>query len=170
MLFGNKEEIALDINVQDSVDGWVFGVFLFWLNGIVVGEVEEKHVDLKGCVNWIRDFLNNPRNREEDDLFEMDKDRVFLLLCRSVILGNQDAQFVEDRYEEVFSRFHISHIGMTSFDDVHILLIENGLGCQRWIWQQGQSAVQDSYFDEEEVLSVMNDAVQWFDKKILGSE
>ena len=163
MIIGDKQKFAVEINVLDTVDGWIFGVLLFWIAGIVVGDPEEKTVDLKGCINWVRDFLGNARNRKEDELFEMDKKRAFLLLCPSVIQGNQDTEFVKGKYEDAFSRFHISHLGMTSFDDVNILLVENSSGSQRCIWQQGENEVQDATFEEGEIRAVMTDLVQWFD-------
>jgi len=167
MLFGNKERFALEISVIEKCGNWWLGEFVLWIAGNLVGESEDQSVDLKGCVNWIDEFLTQPSNRAEPQLFHMEKERVFLLLNHSVIAGDQDAHFVKERFEDIHSRFHISHLGMSSFEDVNLLLIESDSGYQRCIWQQGQDEVLEAMLKPGEIQFVLSKASQWFKKELL---
>lgn len=135
MIFGSVNSLAIEISVKEVVDDWLLGSFLLWMNGERIGDPEDQTVDIRGCVHWLRDFVENPRDRYEPDLYEMNIHQVLILLNGSVIPGTQERQFVTDKYQNTFSRFHISHIGMSSFENVTILLVESRDGEQRFIWQ-----------------------------------
>ena len=122
MLIGDKQNFAIEIKLLEIVDGWMFGTFLFWLAGEAVGDQRDRQVDLKGCINWLKDFGHNSRNRFEPGLYNMELNRAFLLLNESVIPGKQDIIFVKEPYDDVFSRFHIEHLGMSSFDQLNMIL------------------------------------------------
>ncbi len=166
MVIGEKEKFAIEIKILDHYDRWVVGNFLFWIDGLMVGDPEDTSVDLKGCINWLEDFVEKPRDRYEPGLYEMDKDRAYLLLCSSVLPGNQDARFVEEKYENIFSRFHITHLGMSSFDRFSVLLVENENGEQRCIWQSGQDIVNDAYLPTDAMKTATNQAIKYFKDQI----
>lgn len=163
MLIGNKKNFAIELEIVDFIDGWVFGSFIFWVNEKVIGNPDDRSVDLKACVSWLREFLQNQRNRFESGLFELDKEQVYVQLCSSVLAGEENL-FSEERYEDTFYRFHVSHIGMSSFDEVTIILVENEKGDFRCIWKQGANGIEDAFLGKDEMRKVVDDAVLYFDK------
>ncbi len=167
-LIGSKNSFAVQTEVTEKVDDWVFGTFVFWLGNKLVGDLDDSSVDLKGCLNWIKDFLSRPKNRFEPGLYEMDKDQAFIQLCGSVILrDHQDAFFAQEKYNDTFSRFHISHLGMSSFDNLNLLLVENEQGLQRVLWQQGDEEVDDAYLLKNELSSVLKKTEEFLVSEIV---
>jgi Immunity protein 42 len=162
MLVGYKNKFAIQLEVLDVIDGWVFGSFVFWIADTIVGNPEDKTVDLQGCVNWLTDFINNPCNRFEPGLYSMDKEQIFLLLCSSVISTDQRTTLVKEQYENIFSRFHISHLGMSSFDKLNILLIENEAKECRCIWQQDNQEIKDAFLKTGEFEKVALEVIHQF--------
>jgi hypothetical protein len=165
MLIGDKQKFAIEIELLEIVDGWMFGTFLFWLAGEVVGDPKDRQVDLKGCLNWLKDFIHNSRNRFEPGLYEMVLDRAFLLLNGSVIPGNQDVLFVKEPYDDVFSRFHIGHLGMSSFDHLNIILIENENQQQRCIWRQNSQEIKEAFLSKGRMQEIATMAVDHFESE-----
>ena len=82
---------------------------------------------LKGVVSWWRDFVTNDRDRWSPLLDTMDAEAVYALLF-DLIYGeagtigviSTDPQVIAD----AFSRFKISHLGMSAFDRYTIFLVE----------------------------------------------
>lgn len=160
MLFGDKRKFAINVNIEDISDGWVFGVYYFWVRGAVVGDEADHSVDLKGCWNWMRDFLSKDRGRCAPDLYEMDGRQVYLRLASSVLPGQNPTGFSREIYEDTFSRFHISHIGMSSFDRFTVLLIKNDEGMERLVWRDGDGDIQDAYLGANQLEEVFADVVK----------
>lgn len=166
MFIGDRQTFAVEIEIRERVNGWVYGTFLFWLSGVAVGDAHDDSVDLQGCASWVRDFLNFPRDRVDAEIFDMPADRVFRILYHSVMSGPDDGQnaqeVLEDSRGNVFSRFHVSHLGMSSFNDVSILLVENDSGRQRFVWQQGNNPIHDTILPKHQVRNVLDNTVKWF--------
>lgn len=161
MLVGNKKNFAIELEIVDFIDDWIFGRFIFWVNGTVIGNPDDKSVDLKGCINWLQEFLKNRINRFEPSLFELDKDQVYVQLCSSVLTGEENL-FSKEKYEDTFHRFHISHIGMSSFEEVIIVLIENEKGGFRCVWKQGSKRIQDAFLNKDEIYKIIDDVILHF--------
>lgn len=159
MLFGNKDDFAVEVNVSDVFDGWVFGSYQFWVRGVSVGDANDHSVDLKGCWNWMREFIANPRNRYEPGLYEMDKRQVYLRLASSVMVNQNPGGFSREIYAETYSRFHITRIGMSSFDRVTLLLVDGGDGKHRLVWQEGDGDIQDACLGENQMERVFAEAI-----------
>ena len=101
ILFGQKDEFGIELEIVHSVDEWVLGRFLFWVKGTPIGDPEDESV-------------------------------------------------------------HISHVGMSSFDKVTILLVEGQRGEQRCIFQQGDAEIMDAFFPPGTMQRVAADCVGWF--------
>lgn len=162
MLIGSKQDFAIELDIVNFIDDWVLGRFIYWIDGIAVGNPDDQSVDLKGCINWLRDFLKNQRNRFEPGLFELDKEQIYVQLCSSVLMGVENL-FAEEKYEDTFYRFHISHIGMSSFDAVTMVLIEDEHERIRCIWKQEGKKTQDALLNKYEMYKVINDVILNFD-------
>lgn len=166
MLFGSRERFAVECEIAEAVNGWVLGTFCLWINGQVVGDQNDNSVDLNGCLNWLRDLVSKPRNRHEPGLYEMSKDQVFLRLASSVLASDDPHDFVKERYQDTFSRFHISHIGMSSFDRVTILFLKNEHGMERLVWKTGNKEIADAYLSAGEIEHVFSESIPVIDASI----
>ncbi|HPE59547.1 MAG TPA: Imm42 family immunity protein [Thiolinea sp.] len=165
MLIGDKQSFAIEFEILDIVDGWVFGTFIFWVVGLVIGNPEDKSVDLKGCMNWLRDFVATPKNRFERGLYDLDKEQIYIQLCSSVLVGEENS-FAEEKYSDTYSRFHTSHIGMSSFDDVTMIMVENGQGDVRCVWKQDDQEILEAFLKMSEVNKVAANTVTSFEDLI----
>ncbi len=168
MLVGNKQQFAIELEILDVVDDWVFGTFLFWVEGLPIGDDKDKSVDLNGCVNWLRELIVNPKNRFELGLYDLEKSQVYDQLCNSVLIGDGN-QHAEERYANIFSRFHISHIGMSSFDNITIVLVENGDGDARFVWKQDNQKIEEGVVKLSSFNQVVADAIAYYEKARLLS-
>ena len=163
MLIGDKKSMAIEIEILEIIEGWIFGTFFFWLSGKIVGDPKDRQVDLQGCTNWLKDFVENPRDRFEPNLYNMEMGQVFLLLNASVISGNQDVYFAKEPFEDTFSRFHIEHLGMSSFDQLNMVLIENENQQQRCIWQQNDQEIKEAFLTKGEIQKIAKMAIDYFE-------
>lgn len=159
MIIGDKNCFAVQVDVEEAVDDWVFGAYLFWVKGVCIGRKDDRTVDLKGCWNWMRDFLGAHKDGFEPGLYEMNKEQIYTCLARSVLpLQNPDG-LAHEIYKNTFSRFHITHIGMSSFDNVTLLFLKNERGMERLIWKSGDGVVEDAYLAEHALEDVFSEAV-----------
>lgn len=168
MVIGKKNRFAIEIEVTDFVDEWIFGKFVFWMENESIGDINDYSVDIKGCINWLKDFISIPRDRFEQGLYEKDINAAFLLLNHSVIPGEQEYVFVKEGYNQTFSRFHISHLGMSSFENVSIVLIENEKGNLRCIWQQKQEEVKECFLKKGEMKRIFIKTINYIEEKFIN--
>ena len=113
---GKKDTFAIAAEVTSEIDGWILGRIRFIFHDKVCGNWDDE-VDLRACYSWLSDFVQNPRNRDEPGLNDLSKDQVFERLVLPVIY--EESSFDRDEvYPDTFSRFHISHLCMSSFDNV----------------------------------------------------
>lgn len=168
MIVGDKNYFALQIDIEEAVDGWVFGTYLFWVKGVSIGNGDDHTVDLKGCWNWMRGFLEMHQDRFEPGLYEMDKEQVYTCLALSVLPLQNLGGLAHEIYKDTFSRFHISHIGMSSFDKVTLLLLKSEQGMERLIWRTGDDDVEDAYLKECAIENVLLEAVARLRERMLS--
>ena len=171
MIAGNKNKFAIQIEIIDKADDWIFGYFLFWIYGKAVGNPLDKSVDLKSCLNWLKQFVASSVNRFEPELFDMDKGKAYLHICGSVVLQDQqDAFFSEEKYDSAFERFHIAQLGMSSFDDLNIMLIEHEDGRQRIIWQENGDPIEEAHFGAREIHNTCKEVVKILEREIVSAD
>jgi hypothetical protein len=161
-----KGSISINFEVRSIIDGWIFGSTFLLINGTCVGNKSDYSVDMKGCLRWWLDLANNPRNRFEPGLYESNKEKVFLLLASSVLVGEDSEDAVAEGYADTFARFHISHIGMSSFDDVTMIFVKNEAGLERLIWKTSDDEVHEAHFDKNELERAFLDASTALEKAI----
>ena len=160
MLIGDKNKFAVQLTIGDAVDGWVLGSYLFWACGTSIGDRNDCSVDLRGCRNWMWDFVEKPRDRYEPGLYEMDKVQAYVRLASAVLPGQNPSGFAQETYDDSFSRFHISYIGMSSFENVTLLMVKNEKGMERLIWRSRDEQVEEAYLEAEEVERVFGEAIR----------
>jgi hypothetical protein len=158
MIVGERSRVAVVLDILDSIGDWVFGRMYLFINGAVVGNPNDSSVDLKGCLRWMDDLLNNPKDRFEIGLFCMEKEQVFLRLAASVLASEDKNNFAAPPYTDIFSRFHVSQIGMSSMDDVTLLLVKDEQGRERCVWKTAEGELLDAYLDAGEIEDVVSRA------------
>jgi len=164
MIAGRKERFAIEAEAEDRIDGWVLGRFRFWLCGRPVGDWDDS-ADLKGCVRWLRDFASIPRNRHEAALAAAPAETVFRCAYDPVMA---DGRSSTSRVEDAFGRFHISHIGMSAFEQFDILLLYDEHGGERCLWRRaGSAAIEECRLWRNEMETVAKEFCDLFEKEML---
>lgn len=161
MIVGNRQRFAIEAELKEIVDGWVLGRFRFWLCGESVGNWEDS-VDLKGCARWLRDFSSNPRNRFEASLVSASPEEVFQKVYEPVIGESVGRASIADAY----GRFHISHLGMSAFENFDILLLKDASGGERCLWREGGGTVQECRLWRNEMENVAASFCDLFDREL----
>lgn len=160
MRVGRQARFAIEAEPQDDLDGWLLGRFRFWLCGQPVGDWEDA-ADLRGCVRWLRDFASVPRNRYEATLANAPAEQVFRQLYDPVMGAGTTSSPIDD----AFARFHISHIGMSSFEKFDVLLLHDAQGAQRCLWRSAGSAeIHECWLARDEMETVANQFCDRFDQ------
>jgi len=99
--------------------------------------------------------------RFEPNLYEMEKNKVFFSLCSPVLVKYKNI-FLKEKYRDTFSRFHISHIGMSSFNTVTMVLVTNEKRDFRFLWQQREEEIQEAYVTRDNLKKVACQAITNF--------
>lgn len=163
---GDSSKFSINWDITDIVDNWVFGHFYWKFGQNIVGNCVDCSVDLKGCFSWVKNFIDNPKNRYEPNLYELDKNEIYLRLASSILVNDENYGLIDEVYENTFSRFHISHIGMSSFDIVTILLITNEKGDERCIWKASKGEIMEAFLRPYEIEGVFLEFINSFQNTI----
>jgi hypothetical protein len=168
MLVGEIGTFAIEAVGPEKPEDWVLGHFRFWLDGNAVGDWNDT-VDLKGCIQWLLDFVANPRNRYEPGLESKSAQEIFELAYDPVIAEGDTVPREDPPIPDAFSRFHISHLGTSSFDAFDILLVKNAFGRERVLWRKaGESKIEECYLEAGAMESVVLSFCSAFQKEIEG--
>jgi hypothetical protein len=136
------------------------GRFRFVFYGQACGNWDDE-TDLKACYSWLKDFAEIPRQRFEPGLMELSSNDIFKRLVEP-ILGQESDEREPECYPDTFSRFHISHLGMSSFDQVTMVLIEDDK-IQRCVWRSDTGALNDCRFESGLMQKVAKDFCNIFE-------
>jgi hypothetical protein len=129
MIIGKKAEFAVEWDYIESIGDWIYGRFGFWACGEFIGDIDDDGVVLRGCFDWMRE-LGTSEGRFETRLDDMIAEDAFMSLMQGVFTPGAE------NYERTYSRFHISHIGMSSFDEVAVWRLKTAEEEDRLIWRQ----------------------------------
>jgi hypothetical protein len=164
MIAGRRERFAIEAERQEDLDGWVLGRFRFWLCGQPVGDWDDS-TDLRGCVRWLRDFATMARDRYEPALVAATSEEVFRYVYDPVI----GEGISRARFEDAFARFHISHIGMSSFEKFDILLLYDAHGGERCLWRRaGSPNIEECKLWRNEMETVAIEFCELFERNALA--
>jgi len=134
MLVGNASRFAIEAKPEEYPNEWILGRFRFWVGGEAVGNWDD-WADLKGCVRWLRDFEQKPRDHFDPRLESLDAEGVFKLLYDPVFGPNAVVNPPDQPVPNAYARFHIAHLGMSSFERFDILLVTTAQGKERCLWR-----------------------------------
>lgn len=138
ILVGQPARFAIEAEPEPPTGDWIYGRFRFWLGGLCIGNWEDA-ADLKGCVGCLRDFATVPRARQEPRLWPLSAPDVFRLVFDPVMGPGGIGDPRKQPIPYAFSRFHISHLGMSSFDAFDLILIKNEQGAERCLWRHTEA-------------------------------
>lgn len=150
MLFGSTSTFGIECEITSRQDErWIYGHLRMWANENPIGDYEDS-IDLRGCLNWLVDFVRYENVRCEPSLDIKSKEEVFRLLFDSFMLtvpeGVGILEFVHKESKELMAarlaypqareRFHLDGVGMSSFSDKwNVILVEKSDRVQRLIWR-----------------------------------
>jgi hypothetical protein len=130
---GNREEFAVMAEINGQYPDFLYGSFQFQFHGESCGNWEDE-AHLNACYGWLREFSQTSMPRFEAGLLDVSCVEIFHRLVKPVLVGMRDDDgSVPEIYNGTFARFHITHIGMSSFDGFVVVLIENS-DAQRCVW------------------------------------
>ena len=138
MIVGNAERFAIETEPMDRVSGWILGRFRFWLCGRPIGNWEDA-ADLKGCARWLEDFATVPRDRHEAGLEVLSAEEVFKAVYDPVMASDIERANHLGGIRDAYSRFHISYLGMSSFEAFDVLLLFAADGSERCLWRDARN-------------------------------
>lgn len=157
---GEKSEFAVQVDVSFASNGWVYGSYLLWVRGVAIGDLSDNSVDLKGCYNWMKDFIEKPQNRFEPGLFELSNEMAYANLMIVFSPRPEGERGPWEIYTNTDRRFHLAHVGMSSFDTVDLLLVADGAQRERLIWRSNDGPIEDAVFDPGTVARVFEKSVE----------
>lgn len=98
-------------------------------------------------------------------MFELGKNEVFDMLWTTMMVVDGKVSKSEPVYKDAVSRFHISHLGMSSFDRVAMILLECQEGSQRCIWNAlPDAAIHEALLPAGEMERVSRSFLKKFDQ------
>jgi hypothetical protein len=160
MIFGDTHVFAVECTIEaETPDGWRLGRFRFWIAAVAVGDWEDT-VDLKGVQNRMCDFARNERNRFEPLLEHSSAEELFRELYKTVMYEPDDVEEIPPLFYDIRRRFHISHLGMSSFDQVSMILFESATR-QRVVWRVAGGAIQEQVLPPGEMQRVAQAFCDW---------
>ncbi len=130
----------------------------------MVGDNLDTSVDLRGCLNWLRNFVEVKQTRYEPGLFELAARDTFRLLTEGVLVYFTPDEEVREVYPNSLPRFHLSHLGMSAFDRTTIVLIENEFGDQRLIWTSHEETILEALLPEGLIELVFSETIARMDE------
>ena len=166
MVIGDKQLFAIELTVLGFLDDETpVGLFFFWIDGERLGNPEDDAY-MRGCISWLRGFYEDPGDRCEPELFDMELSQAYREL-RKAMEGPLE-ESMDGRFGNIFSRFYIEHIGMSSFDDIQIALIEGNSMEQRFVWWSNppdEHSPREAYVPKGEFRKRAEETLEWFMSK-----
>ncbi len=161
--FGTKELFQLTVKIVYPIDPkWVFGNLIFEIKNQQIGDWNDL-VSVKACYNWMNDFLEYKIERKEP-LIETNMTAVFEYLYNSIFKNFENAKKL------YYSKYSIAHLGMSSFNDFSVFLIETDL-YQRVIWKnQPEYGINEVFFPPYTLQQVIKEFCIWFTHNYVQNE
>jgi hypothetical protein len=161
MVFGNPDELAIVISIEEQIASRAYGSFLLSLGGAVVGNQQDRGVYLNACINWLSKFVNSPGNTYAPDLLRAPK----LVVWRKIVEPVFGPVEEDSDYPSPYARFHISNLGMSAFNAVILVLVDDGKDKERYLWQQDNRELYDFVAPFGSLAHSAKLAISWFDEE-----
>lgn len=142
----DKSIFAFEFDIHKILDSkdhkWVYGSFLLWIQGKRIGNPND-YTALDACYSWILDFDNLHMHTDTHEFSSLSAIEIMTLYNQYCRVDNIPVKSIVNRYHEdieygiyIRQQLDISEFGMTSFDNVTLLMLDYDLLCKRIIMQQ----------------------------------
>ncbi len=158
MTFGDPRTVSIHVSPKETIGTWIYGSFLLRLGDSTVGDENDAAVHLNGCINWLTKFVESPGDGCAPELMTESNNDIWQ---RLVVEPNENIEL-----REAFSRFHISHIGMSSFNQVTLVLLNDGQNWERYVWQQRNDAIHDHWAPIGSLKETAQKAIVWYNAQV----
>jgi len=164
ILAGDENIFAIKAEIESIEGTWIYGGFQFVLHGQYCGNWEDYN-SLDGSYGWLKDFIEKPVDRLDLNLLALPSNVVFEKVVDSVLARSNVRKNTQTIIENLpYKRFHISHVGMSSFDRVVMILIE-GVDKQRCLWEEGGKGkiIHDDIFPSGHMQKIASEFCRLFE-------
>lgn len=164
MIFGDTKKFAIETEISQRVPNYILGRFRFWIESNQVGDWDDQSTSLGNCFHWLNQFANDEVDRYEPEFDEWSKEQVINTLFDSYMPEglNFDAKIPEP-FEKSYIRFNIGNLGMTSFKNIDIFLVDTKVK-QRLIWRDNLSkSINEAFFEKGHMQMIANQFCKWFE-------
>lgn len=120
-LIGEKKKFAIQYEVIDVVEQFVYGFICYWINGVQIGDFTSITI-LSDVLVFLPQIVKDNGKREHKSFFKMEKEEVCYLLGGKAYLDS--GKYEKIALEEIWARFNIE-LGLDVFNGTIINLIDN---------------------------------------------
>lgn len=167
MLVGNKARFAIEADPQTIEGEWILGGFRFWLCGCEVGNWSECTA-LQYCFAGLRAFSRDSVARAEPSIAHIEGREIFELVVGPVMAPKGIADPQRQPIPFSYERFHLTHLGMSSFDDFVIVLVKDADGAERCLCRRlGEDEILDCWLAPGEMEQVAERFCDLFEAKYM---
>lgn len=145
MLIGAKDRFAVEAEVTAKYGSIGHGHFRFWIHGRPVGDWSDS-AHLTGICSWLRSIVEESAARLDAGYTGLSANEIFARAFEPVFDGSSIVSL--EVSGDLYRRFHISHVGMSAFQFIDMLLIHLPDGSERCIWRDvsGDARVHEAVF------------------------
>jgi len=166
---GSEKMFLIRAEIVEVTREAIFGHFAFYFEGIECGNWNDS-VYLSGCYSWLKDFYESSVNRMESELLDCSafhvQERLMEPIFSDRFKSDEPDSNIDEFYEDTYRRFHIAHIGMSAFDKIIMVLIEDE-SRQRCVWKWLQdTSIHDYYFESRHMQSVAKEFCSKFERGV----
>lgn len=119
-LIGNKEKFAIQYEITEVVNQFIYGHICYWIDGIQIGDFDSSTI-ISDVLIFLPQIIKDKDKREDESFFRMEKERVCYLLGGQAYLD--DEKYEEQALNGMWARFDIS-IDLDVFSDTMVKLID----------------------------------------------
>ncbi len=169
MIAGIPERFAIEAEPRDAANGWIWGGFRFWIGSLAVGNWDDATA-LHLCWGWLRKFYSQPQECTEPVVASSSVENVFRLIVDPVFGLDGVADPAKQPIPFAYERFHISYLGMSSFDSFVVLLVKDVVGNERCLWKKSTcGTIREQWLHPGEVERVAEEFCGRFAAQYLGA-
>ncbi|MBQ1863927.1 MAG: hypothetical protein II561_08120 [Thermoguttaceae bacterium] len=169
----SKDTFAFQFDIKDIIISqgrkWVYGSFLLWIQGKSIGDPYDYAV-LDHCYGWICDFEDLHMHQDTQEFSSLSAQEIWTLYNK-YYLGSGDYASVDEAIEAALNKspedisfgihmgqeLNISEFGMSSFDDVTLLMLDYDPLCKRIIAQQSSEPPMEFIVRKDDILKAIEE-------------
>lgn len=120
-ILGNKDNFAIQYEVTNAFNQYIYGKICYWIQGKQIGKYEE--VLLSDILLFLPTIIKDSGNRINKAFFDMEPKKLVYLLSGTAFLDN-NIEIEKKANEEQWARFNLS-IPLDVLGDVSLFLVDS---------------------------------------------